>query len=67
MFRARASRAMSVVVSAFHAVLTALLTFLFPEWYESKRAYRPERHYMRGPGPKWRAKHLFDYDSARGL
>ena len=20
-------------------------------------AYRPERHYMRGPGPKWRAKH----------
>jgi len=20
-------------------------------------AYRPEQHYMRGPGPKWRAKH----------
>jgi hypothetical protein len=20
-------------------------------------AYNPERHYMRGPGPKWRAKH----------
>jgi hypothetical protein len=20
-------------------------------------AYRPEKHYMRGPGPKWRAKH----------
>jgi hypothetical protein len=20
-------------------------------------AYRPERHYMRGPGPKWQAKH----------
>jgi hypothetical protein len=19
--------------------------------------YRPERHYMRGPGPKWYAKH----------
>jgi hypothetical protein len=19
--------------------------------------YRPEPHYMRGPGPKWRAKH----------
>ena len=19
--------------------------------------YRPEMHYMRGPGPKWRAKH----------
>jgi hypothetical protein len=22
-------------------------------------AYQPERHYMRGPGPKWRAKHGF--------
>jgi hypothetical protein len=20
--------------------------------------YRPEQHYMRGPGPKWRAKHI---------
>jgi hypothetical protein len=20
--------------------------------------YRPELHYMRGPGPKWRARHL---------
>jgi hypothetical protein len=20
--------------------------------------YRPEQHYMRGPGPAWRAKHL---------
>jgi hypothetical protein len=19
--------------------------------------YRPERHYMRGPGPKWHARH----------
>jgi hypothetical protein len=22
--------------------------------------YRPELHYMRGPGPKWRAKHAQD-------
>jgi hypothetical protein len=22
--------------------------------------YRPELHYMRGPGPKWRAKHRID-------
>jgi hypothetical protein len=21
------------------------------------RTYRPERHYMRGPGPKWHEKH----------
>ena len=22
--------------------------------------YRPELHYMRGPGPKWREKHTHD-------
>ena len=22
--------------------------------------YRPELHYMRGPGPKWREKHVRD-------
>jgi hypothetical protein len=22
-----------------------------------REPYRPERHYMRGPGPKWREKH----------
>lgn len=22
--------------------------------------YRPERHYMRGPGPRWRERHAFD-------
>lgn len=25
--------------------------------------YRPERHYMRGPGPKWREKHALDRQS----
>ena len=31
--------------------------------------YRPELHYMRGPGPKWRAKHQpwvrFDSEAVR--
>ena len=31
-------------------------------WRESlndwANSYRPEKHYMRGPGPKWREKHL---------
>jgi len=22
------------------------------------RTYRPEKYYMRGPGPKWREKHV---------
>jgi hypothetical protein len=24
---------------------------------DALRPYRPEQHYMRGPGPAWRAKH----------
>jgi hypothetical protein len=56
----------ATLASAFHAVLTALLIFLFPEWYEPNSRYRPELHYMRGPGPKWRARHLADRGSAGG-
>jgi hypothetical protein len=26
-------------------------------WRDLAHGYRPERHYMRGPGPAWRAKH----------
>ncbi|HEY7662602.1 MAG TPA: hypothetical protein VH934_05720 [Xanthobacteraceae bacterium] len=26
------------------------------------RSYRPELHYMRGPGPKWREKHVHRRD-----
>jgi hypothetical protein len=26
-------------------------------WHELTHRYRPEQHYMRGPGPAWRAKH----------
>lgn len=32
-----------------------------PRWWRLTYAlsdpYHPERHYMRGPGPKWREKH----------
>ena len=41
----------------FALLKPALMAF----WHEMTRdighPYRPERHYMRGPGPKWRAKH----------
>jgi hypothetical protein len=41
----------------FALLKPALMAF----WHELTRdlsgPYRPERHYMRGPGPKWRAKH----------
>jgi len=33
-------------------------------WRELRKefldAYRPELHYMRGPGPRWREKHAAD-------
>lgn len=29
-------------------------------------AYKPERHYMRGPGPKWHAKHTASLMTAAG-
>jgi hypothetical protein len=29
--------------------------------------YRPELHYMRGPGPKWYAKHKRSFGSKRNL
>jgi hypothetical protein len=28
-----------------------------PGWKLTGAPYRPEKHYMRGPGPKWREKH----------
>ena len=29
--------------------------------------YRPELHYMRGPGPKWREKHLVQETPAEAM
>lgn len=44
-----------------------LTSVLAQQWRTMKRdlfeSYRPERHYMRGPGPKWQAKHAFDHAS----
>lgn len=40
------------------AGLTAHLGELFRDLAKAAfDSYRPELHYMRGPGPKWRAKH----------
>ena len=35
------------LLAVFRAIKTALLS----------RRYRPELHYMRGPGPKWFERH----------
>jgi hypothetical protein len=42
--------------------LRQCLNAIVTRWHRLVRIagnpYRPELHYMRGPGPKWRAKHL---------
>ena len=48
------------VVSLLRSAAGTLLTFLGPSWDGPRRKYRPEDHYMRGPGPKWREKHFGD-------
>jgi hypothetical protein len=45
------------------AAITAELRSAFHELFDT---YRPERHYMRGPGPKWHAKHPMELPSAVG-
>jgi hypothetical protein len=42
--------------SCLDAIVAACAGFVlaFKTLYDP---YRPERHYMRGPGPKWHAKH----------
>ena len=44
-----------------HVALAFGITFVAKPWRdlfrELRSPYRPELHYMRGPGPKWHAKH----------
>ena len=53
------SRAVPTLGRAIIAACASLLRDLFG-------SYRPERHYMRGPGPKWRAKHSVPCGVASG-
>jgi hypothetical protein len=63
--RQRSSTA-SVLVSLLRNAVGAVVTFLGPSWDGLGRRYHPEEHYMRGPGPKWRAKHFVDRGSGHG-
>jgi hypothetical protein len=46
LFAAPAGRSLDVAAQRWRWLKTSLLD-----------PYRPELHYMRGPGPKWRQKH----------
>ena len=54
----------SAVASLLRSAVSSLLTFLSSTWDGPAGRYRPEDHYMRGPGPKWREKHFLDRASA---
>jgi hypothetical protein len=56
----------SALGSMLRSAVGAVLTFLSPSWDGPARKYRPEEHYMRGPGPKWREKHFRDCAPAGG-
>jgi hypothetical protein len=62
--RDRLSFTVSVLVSFLRGAVSSLVTFLGPSWDGPVSKYRPEDHYMRGPGPKWREKHVLDRASA---
>jgi hypothetical protein len=48
--------------------LRQCLNVIVTRWHRLMRIagnpYRPELHYMRGPGPKWHAKHQARGESA---
>ena len=62
----RLSITASVLVSMLSSAMSAIVRFMGPSWDGAVRKYRPELHYMRGPGPKWREKHLLGRVSAGG-
>ena len=47
----------STIAPVRRAVAGSVRAFLGWLWGEQAGAYHPEAHYMRGPGPAWRAKH----------
>jgi hypothetical protein len=50
-------RAVSFIAALPRRAAEGLLAFLAWIGEEPISDYRPEAHYMRGPGPAWRAKH----------
>jgi hypothetical protein len=54
----------SVLIDLLRSAVGALVKFLGPSWDGPVGKYHPEKHYMRGPGPKWHEKHLLRRASA---
>ena len=54
--RARTSAAFAAIARLLAPPLSALRRAASYLAAELRGTYRPEKHYMRGPGPKWREK-----------
>jgi hypothetical protein len=54
----------SVLASAAAQVLESVMDRFCDLIGEQRKVYRPEAYYMRGPGPRWREKHLQGRDIA---
>jgi hypothetical protein len=54
----------SVLASAAARALRGVMDLLCNLIGEQRKVYRPEAYYMRGPGPRWREKHLQGRDIA---
>jgi hypothetical protein len=52
------------MLSAATRLLLDLTKLLREQFAIDARTYQPEKYYMRGPGPKWREKHLRQVSSA---
>jgi hypothetical protein len=62
----RISVSVTVVISLLRGSAGSVATFLGSALDGPVGRYRPEDHYMRGPGPEWREKHFLDHASADG-
>ena len=56
----------TVLAAFLRSTVRSVVTFVSSSWDGPAGRYRPEDHYMRGPGPKWREKHFLDRASAEG-
>jgi hypothetical protein len=55
--RARILAELALVGASAHEMGRCLLVAITTRVLGAFDSYRPELHYMRGPGPRWRQKH----------
>ena len=56
-----------IITNAAQRAVAGELALLMQALMGLSDRYHPERHYMRGPGPKWHAKHDVRVASANVL